>query len=348
MPDNLKPLDLSKFKTAGRKPVQIAAENLIRTEFLPGRMNYPFVIRPNAQDLSLSAWAEHHRDYLEKKLLEYGAILFRGFRVDGVDQFERLSHAVTEDLLDYEERAAPRTEVGNRIFTSTHFPADQWIPLHHEMSYSHQWPTKIFFYCAQPSPEGGCTPIAPDREVYKRIDPRIKDCFLKKGLAYVRNYGEGVDMPWQEVFQTQDRSVVEQRLRDSKTEFEWRGADRLRTRAVRQVMATHPVTGEQVWFNHAHMFHMSNLPTEVLAALLEEFREDELPRNAFHADGSSIDASMLDEIRAAYREFMVAFPWEKGDVLMLDNFLSSHGREPFRGPRQILVAMAELYTNTEL
>ncbi|MFN2414368.1 MAG: TauD/TfdA family dioxygenase, partial [Pyrinomonadaceae bacterium] len=38
----------------------------------------------------------------------------------------------------------------------------------------------------------------------------------------------------------------------------------------------------------------------------------------------------------------------EGDVMMLDNFLSSHGREPFAGPRRILVAMAELYTNPEL
>jgi alpha-ketoglutarate-dependent taurine dioxygenase len=345
MPPKTKGFD---FKSTGRKRVQLFKEALIRTEHFDDLTKFPLVIRPAINDLSLPGWAGDNRDYLEKALLEHGGILFRSFRVDRVDLFEAFAQTVTGELLNYEERAAPRTEVGNRIFTSTHFPADQWIPLHHEMSYSHQWPTKIFFYCAQPCSQGGRTPIAPDREVYKRIDSRIKDCFLKKGVMYVRNYGEGVDMPWQEVFQTDDKFVVEERLRASRTDFEWRGRDRLRTRAVRQVIATHPVTGDQVWFNHAHMFHMSNLPQDVLAALLQEFKEDELPRNAFHADGSPIEKSMLDEVSAVYKECAVTFPWEQGDVLLLDNFLSSHGREPFSGPREILVAMSELYTNASL
>jgi alpha-ketoglutarate-dependent taurine dioxygenase len=53
----------------------------------------------------------------------------------------------------------------------------------------------------------------------------------------------------------------------------------------------------------------------------------------------------LDEIREVYRKAAVTFTWEKGDILMLDNFLASHGRESFVGPRKILVAMAELFTN---
>src|SRR5262249_51434849 len=113
---------------------------------------------------------------------------------------------------------------------------------------------------------------------------------------------------------------------------------------VRQVTATHPRTGETVWFNHAHMFHVSNLDPAVRAALLAEFDDDELPRNAFYGDGSPIEDEVLAAIRETYREAAGAFPWERGDVLLLDNFLVSHGRQPFRGPRRIVVAMAELYT----
>ncbi len=80
-------------------------------------------------------------------------------------------------------------------------------------------------------------------------------------------------------------------------------------------------------------------------ALLAEFKDDEIPRNAFYGDGSPIESSILDEIRDLYMRTAVIFPWRQGDVLLLDNFLASHGREPFVGPRKILVAMAELYTN---
>ena len=115
----------------------------------------------------------------------------------------------------------------------------------------------------------------------------------------------------------------------------------------RQVLATHCRTGDTVWFNHAHMFHVSNIPEHVRAALLQEFAEDELPRNAFYGDGSRIPDDHMEAIRTLYRESALYFAWREGDVLLLDNFLTTHGRSPFVGKRRITVAMAELYTNPE-
>jgi alpha-ketoglutarate-dependent taurine dioxygenase len=334
-----------KFKAERRRVVRLSQEDLIKMNCLDPEKRFPLVIEPQAADLNLVVWAENNHQLIEHKLLEWGAVLFRGFEVDGVSQFERFARAISGELLDYRERAAPRREVGSRVYTSTEFPADQAIPLHHEMSYSHNWPTKIWFFCAQPARQGGGTPIANDREVFNLIDPKIKQRFAEKGIMYVRNYGEGLDLSWQEAFQTNERSVVEAYCRQSQTRFEWRAGDRLRTRQVRQVTTTHPKTGEEIWFNHAHLFHLSNLSAEVREALLSEFKDDEIPRNAFYGDGSRIESSLLDEIRGVYERSAVIFPWHTGDILMLDNFLVSHGRQPFVGPRQILVAMAELYSN---
>ena len=267
--------------------------------------------------------------------------------MDSVQQFEQFARSISPQLLDYSERAAPRTEVGDKVYTSTEFPSDQHIPLHHEMSYSHNWPMKLWFYCQQPAQQGGRTPIADDRKVFHLIDRKIKEQFMNKRVMYVRNYGEGVDLSWQEAFQTNDRSIVEHYCHKSGMQLEWLDNTRLRTRQVRQAVATHPRTGDVVWFNHAHMFHISNLQPNVRASLLAEFKDDELPRNAFYGDGSRIETSVLDEIREIYRAATISFPWQVGDILMLDNFLASHGREPFVGPRKILVAMAELFTNTE-
>ncbi|HKX31464.1 MAG TPA: TauD/TfdA family dioxygenase [Blastocatellia bacterium] len=337
-----------EFKTNRRRVVRLAQTDLVRMDYLdPGRQ-FPLLIEPAAADLNLVSWAGHNREFIESRLLEHGAVLFRGFKLKGAPQFEQVVRAVSGDLLSYSERAAPRREVGSRVYTSTEFPADQQIPLHHEMSYSHNWPSKIWFYCAQPSSSGGSTPIAMDREVFRLIDPMIKQRFMEKGVMYVRNYGEGLDLSWQEAFQTDERSVVEQYCRQSHTHFEWRAHNRLRTRQVRQVVVEHPKTRETLWFNHAHLFHVSNLTAEVRESLLAEFKDDEIPRNAFHRDGSPIESSILDEIREIYRRSAVSFPWREGDVMLLDNFLTSHGREPFVGSRQILVAMAELYTNHDL
>lgn len=334
-----------KFKAVGRKPLSLSQESLVRSRFLDPDRRFPLVMEPEVEGLNLVAWARESRAMIEQQLLQYGGILFRGFNVDTVDGFEQFARAFSSDLLDYRERAAPRIEVGNSIFTSTEYPADQHIPLHHEMSYSHNWPMKIWFFCVKPADEGGATPIVSDRAIFDLIDPEIKKRFMEKKVMYVRNYGGGLDLSWENVFQTSDKSVVEEYFRQSLTEFEWRDGNRLRTRQVRQAVATHPVTGETVWFNHAHMFHVSNLEPSLRASLLAEFSEDDLPRNAYYGDGTPFEDSVLEEIRNTYRKAAVVFPWQKDDILMLDNILASHGRHPYKGDRKILVAMAELFTN---
>jgi alpha-ketoglutarate-dependent taurine dioxygenase len=338
---------LSRFRRVRPKAISLTEQDLVSTQTFNAD-HVPLVVTPTVEELSLEEWAHANRSFIEACLLDAGAILFRAFSVGSAENFERAARAVTPELLDYTERAAPRTEVTAKVFTSTEFPADQVIPLHHEMSYSHNWPAKLWFYCEQPARARGRTPLANDRVVFRNLGPAIKAPFIDKKVMYVRNYGEGVDLTWQEAFQTDDPAVVEEYCRASRTIWEWRdGWRRLRTRQVRQAVARHPVTGETVWFNHAHLFHPSSLPAEVRTALLSQFAEDELPRNVYYGDGSSIDPAALEEIRRTYDEAATAFDWQAEDVLLIDNFLVSHGREPFEGPRRLLVAMAELFTNTE-
>ncbi len=334
------------FGAVRRKTVTVAAENLVRRSFVDALKSFPRLIEPNAEQLNLIDWARRHREELAQELLQFGVILFRGFALETADRFRELAQ-VFAPLLDYRERAAPRTEVSRSIYTSTEFPPDQIIPMHHEMSYSHNWPTKLWFFCEQSPASGGRTPVVDDRRIFSLIPTAIKNRFMEKKVMYVRNYGEGVDMPWQVVFQTEDRAVVEAYCRKSHTVAEWKDGDRLRTRAVRQAVATHPTTGDTVWFNHAYMFHHSNLEPSVRAALLAEFAEDELPRNAFYGDGTPIEPSILEELKALYEREACRFDWQQGDVMMVDNFLASHGREAFSGPRKILVAMSELYTHPD-
>lgn len=327
-----------------RTGIRLSDRDLVRFEYLDGLEHFPLVITPGVRDLNLAAWAASHAGLIERELLDHGAILFRGFDNDTVEHFSQFVGALTSELLDYRERAAARTEIRSRIYTSTEYPADQTILLHHELSYSHSWPTKIWFYCRQPPTAGGRTPIADDRKVVGMLSPALKQLFVAKGVMYVKNYGEGLDLSWQEAFQTEDKAEVERYCREARMMCEWRSDNRLRTRAVRRVMVSHPKVGVTLWFNHAHLFHLSSLSAEVRAGLLAQFNEDEVPRNAFFGDGSPIADSMMDEVRETYDRAKVGFDWQQGDILLLDNFLTSHGREPFKGPREILVAMAERFT----
>jgi len=324
-----------------RKRVSLGGEVAIRAEPLrPGGV-LPLVVRPGMPGMELTRWAAANRDYIHRTLTEAGGILFRGFAVGGVDAFREVVHAVGGELEQYTYRSTPRTEVGNGVYTSTEYPADKFIPMHNEHSYARSWPMKLFFYCEVPAAEGGMTPIADSHLVYERIPVEVRERFARHGVTYVRNYGEGVDLPWQEVFNTSDRAEVEAFCREQGIEVEWKGGDRMRTRQVCQAVARHPVTGKMLWFNQAHLFHVSSLEAEVAEALVEAFGEDGVPRNTLYGDGTPIEPAALAAIRDAYAQEEVAFPWEREDVLMLDNMAVAHSRTPYRGERKIRAAMTE-------
>jgi alpha-ketoglutarate-dependent taurine dioxygenase len=332
---------LQRFKESRPQPMAAGRHNLIAMSRLPGgEHGTPVVISPRVSDVSLVGWARASADFIDEQLLTSGALLFRGFTVADAAVFGDFARSLSEGLLDYTERAAPRTMVVPGVYTSTEFPADQYIPLHHEMSYSHQWPRRIWFFCERPSSTGGCTPISDDRVVFRLLRPEIKDLFTEKGVMYIRNFGEGVDLSWQQAFQTDQRRDVESYCEANGIDCEWRSGDRLRTRQIRQVVVNHPETGETVWFNHAHLFHWSSIEPATRQALLAQFAEHELPRNACFGDGDPIAPELLEEIRRTYEKVAVRFTWQAEDILMLDNILVSHARDPFSGPRRVLVAMS--------
>jgi hypothetical protein len=166
---------------------------------------------------------------------------------------------------------------------------------------------------------------------------------------YIRNYGDGFGLPWQTVFQTNDKAVVERHCRENGICVEWKDGDRLSTRATLSAILKHPKTGEMVWFNHATFFHVSTLPTWVYEALMVEFDdESDLPTNTYYGDGSTITPSVLHHLREVYNQEMISYPWRKGDILMLDNMLIAHGRAPYTGERKILVGMAEPVNRNDL
>jgi alpha-ketoglutarate-dependent taurine dioxygenase len=313
----------------------------VNTGYLGSGADLPFVIKPGTLGLDLMAWAKNNRGFLEERLLQAGAILFRNFDLSSTEEFERLIETVSGRLLDYSYRSTPRTLVSGHIYTSTEYPAHQSIPLHNELSYSCSWPMKLWFFSMQVAEQQGETPIADSRRIYQHIPVEIRTCFERKGLMYVRNYGTGLDLDWEDVFQTRSRQEVEDYCRAEAIELEWIGDDQLRTRQRCQVSMKHPQTGEMVWFNQGHIFHVSRLPAEVRESLLATFAEADLPRNVYFADGTAIDPAMVDEILKVYEQQAVIFPWRAGDVLLIDNMLTAHGRNPFRGKRRVVVGMSQ-------
>ncbi len=304
----------------------------------------PGVIMPDgSRDLLSIVRAE--RDQVRMLMQQHGAILFRGYDVTTPQQFGDICAALTNELLDYTERSTPRNQVEGKVYTSTEYPPEAHIPLHCEMAYTTKWPRILWMYSHLAAEEGGETPIADARKVYETISPATRQRFLdKNGVMYVRNFRKGIDLPWQEVYDVSTEAELEAYCKKHDIAFEWRDGGVLRTKAIAQAIARHPETGELAWFNQAHLFHVSSVEPTIRKILVAKFKEDGLPRNSYYGDGTPIEDGVLEEIRGAYAKTEVAFPWQRGDVIMIDNMLVSHGRRPFKGPRKTLVAMAEAYS----
>ncbi|MFI5309342.1 MAG: TauD/TfdA family dioxygenase [Polyangiales bacterium] len=297
-----------------------------------------------------------HKDELHAKLLEHGGLLFRGFPIESAADFggvvERLA---TGPSVNYIGGDSPRNKVHGSIYTSTEAPADVKIPLHNELSFVRNHPKHIFFCCETPPVEHGETIIGDSRRIFHALDPAVRQRFVDKRLRYVSCYFNRsliMDMlnalqpahkSWREVFETEDRAEVERLCREHDFELSWHGKNWLRIMQTRPAATTHPVTHEEVWFCQPHLYDFNprllGTAWRYVGAKIFYARPHTRLHEVFYADGSRIARGDLYHILDVLDQNTIAFPWQHGDVMMLDNVLSMHGRATFQGRRRILAAL---------
>ncbi len=336
-------LSRGKFQKIQPQAIASRGEDLVQASYLPHLQEraFPLVLQPNFAEVDLAEWAQQNRSYLEQELFQHGAILFRNFHTQSVEKFEKVASAICPHLFgDYGD--LPRQDISDRVYGSTPYPADRSILFHNESSHMHCWPRKIFFCCLQPASQGGATPIVDCRRIYQKIDPQIREKFEQKGLMYARNYRQDMDVSWQEFFHTDDPSQVEEYCHRAGIEFKWKEDNCLFTQQQGPGVIQHPETGEKSFFNQVQLHHIACLESETRDSLLSLFDLPNLPRHVFYGDGTAIADEDVAAIRDLYEQEACRFQWQAGDILMLDNMLAAHGRDPYAGERKIVVAMGDM------
>ena len=212
--------------TMRRKAVDVT--KLVETSTIDGNP-LPLIVRPAMEGVDLAEWAASHRDEVEAWFNVHGAVLFRGFPLDGVDDFERVAGAVAGELFaDYGD--LPPQPTSEKIYESTPYPADKMILFHNESSHLPTWPMRSVLPLRHSVRDRAARRRCSTRaRCSTHIDPGAPSRqFETKGLMYVRNFSKGIDVPWQEFFHTTDRAKVEQMCRDAGMIFEWTAPTALR------------------------------------------------------------------------------------------------------------------------
>lgn len=331
---------LTETLAGKRRATKIASPPLLCPKDLFEGQDFGRLVTVSAGPDRVIDWFEHYRTDLERLLVEHGAILIRGFARLDEASFSRIVECFGPTMR-YVYRSTPRKQLGPGVYTSTEYPATESIPLHNENSYALRWPRLVLFYSAMSASLGGETPLADSAAVFEAIDPAVRESFIRRGVKYIRNFGTHFDLDWREAFQTADRALVEAYCRSAGIAYEWRTLDRLRTWQVCPAVRAHPLTGRFLWFNQAHLFHPSSLGEELGSQMLAQFAEDDLPRTVRYGDGTEIEAAALDAVHRAYAAERRLFSWEDGDLLLLDNMRSAHGRRPYQGARRVLAGLVD-------
>jgi Taurine catabolism dioxygenase TauD, TfdA family len=284
----------------------------------------------------ISTWVADNPDW-QRQFYEHGALLFRGFGTTDTTSFEAALDSLMQPTSTFAEETSPRSGLTDRVFTSTDYPPSFPIQFHHEFSYRRTYPERLAFCCIDPGAAGGATPLADSRRVLNKIPRDVADRFERLGVMYVRNYGE-LGVSWSESFGITDKEAVSDYCHAQGMDFSWDG-EYLQTRQVGPAVTIHRVTAERVWFNSIVNLSIAGIePVDVREAMMS-MPPDSLPVNTFYGSGEPIAPSVLSDLKKIYQEEAIRFDWQAGDVLLIDNVLTAHARDPFEGPRSIVVAM---------
>jgi hypothetical protein len=305
---------------------------------------FPSVVLNESQFNTIEAtngWIRANLSTIEAELKTSGAVLFRGFPINSAETFDAFSAAFGYESFTYQESLsnAVRINFTERVFTANEAPKEVEIFLHHEMAQTPISPDKLFFFCKSAADQGGATPICRSDQLFKALEaenPELAKSFENKGVIYTTHMPSADDInsgqgrSWTSTLSVDTKEQAEDKLAELGYTWEWQTDNSLK--AITPILpAVLDLDGMKVFYN------------QLVAAYMGWKGVRENPSSALtFGDGSDIPKEGLERIAELSKNFTFDVQWQDGDVVLLDNKISMHGRRPYSGERkrQVLVALA--------
>jgi alpha-ketoglutarate-dependent taurine dioxygenase len=287
-------------------------------------------------------WAAQHRDTLRALATEHGAVLVRGLDLPDTTEISAVFHQLAPTgLLTEQEAFAPRRTYAPGVYSSSTWPPNQLMCMHHEHSYRLEFPGLMLFACLHAPTTGGATALADSPTVLNALPPELIQRFDQHGWLLIRNYHNDIGTPYAQAFGTDDRDTIESYCRANAIEFAWQPDGGLRTRQRRSAIVRHPRTGQRCWFNQIAFLNQWTLDPEVREFLLDDYGPHGLPFDTRFGNDDPLTHDIVQLLNHTYQTHTTAEPWQPGDLLVVDNIRTAHSRQPFHGPREVLIAMTD-------
>jgi alpha-ketoglutarate-dependent taurine dioxygenase len=286
-------------------------------------------------------WAAENREALHAAVAEHGSVRVRGLGLSDASEAAAVFERLAGELMTEREAFAARQRHSHGVYSSATWPQNQPMCMHHELSYTLEFPSLMMFACLGAPTEGGATGVADSEAVLAALPADLVERFEREGWLLTRSYSDEIGASVEEAFGTGDREAVESYCRANAIEFEWQPDGGLRTRQRRDAVVDHPRTGRRCWFNQIAFLSEWTMAPEVREFLVEMYGADGLPFNTRFGGGDPIGEDVVELLNEVYEANTLREPWQAGDLMLVDNIRMAHSREPFEGPREVLVGMAD-------
>jgi hypothetical protein len=298
-----------------------------------------YAAQPNTQSDAVQRWLAQHKSQIEMELEINGAVLFRDFGIVDDQGFDTFIRAFDWPSFTYEESLSNavrhnRTEL---VFTANEAPPSVSIFLHHEMAQTPIYPSKLFFFCEQAAASGGATPICRSDILLEQLQAEIPG-FLKaceeKGIRYSQtmpaenDLQSGQGRSWASTLSAANIEEAEAKLKRLNYKWQWQSDGSLSVTTPVLPAVKMLQDGRKVFFNQ----------------LIAAFRGWQDARNnseksICYGDDSPISNDDMAVVIKLADELTFDIPWQTGDIVLVDNFVTMHGRRPFEGQRKVLASL---------
>src|SRR5213594_3466541 len=185
-------------------------------------------------------WVAGHRDALRAAVTEHGSLLVRGLGLHDAAETEAVFRQLG-GLMTEREAFTPRRSYAQGVYSSSKWPPNQPMCMHHELSYALQFPGLMLFACLIAPTAGGTTAVADSPTVLHALPAELVERFERVGWLLIRNYNDDIGASFAEAFGTDDRSAIERYCRANAITFEWQPDGGLHASQRRSAVVRHTV-----------------------------------------------------------------------------------------------------------